>query len=139
MKGILIMKKTMRVALAGLLVVPALALGVSLATGVADTSALGLTDGINAGQGDGVGQANVDMPTLIKNVVNILLFIIGGLSVIMLIWGGIRYTTSAGNQSHVTAAKNTILYAIIGLVVAILAYAIVNWVLKIGNSGGSTI
>jgi hypothetical protein len=47
----------------------------------------------------------------------------------MLIYGGIRYTTSGGNANSVTAAKNTILYAIIGLVVAIFAYAIVNWVL----------
>jgi ABC-type Fe3+ transport system permease subunit len=53
----------------------------------------------------------------------------------MLIWGGIRYTTSAGNQNSVTAAKNTILYAIIGLVVAVFAYAIVNWVIDFGGSG----
>lgn len=62
-------------------------------------------------------------------VTNTLLFIIGAVSVIMLIWGGIRYTTSAGNSSNVTAAKNTIMYAIIGLIIAFLAYAIVNWVL----------
>lgn len=62
-------------------------------------------------------------------VVNILLFIIGAICVIMLIWGGIRYTTSAGNSANVTAAKNTIMYAIIGLVIAFLAFAIVNWVL----------
>jgi len=49
--------------------------------------------------------------------------------VIMLIWGGIRYTTSAGNSANVTAAKNTIMYAIIGLIIAFLAFAIVNWVL----------
>jgi hypothetical protein len=58
-----------------------------------------------------------------------MLYIIGAVSVIMLIYGGIRYTTSGGNANSVTAAKNTILYAIIGLVVAIFAYAIVNWVL----------
>ncbi|QWQ32311.1 hypothetical protein KOY48_00145 [Candidatus Minimicrobia naudis] len=47
----------------------------------------------------------------------------------MLIWGGIRYTTSAGDSNKVTAPKNTVLYAIVGLVVAILAYAIVNMVI----------
>jgi multisubunit Na+/H+ antiporter MnhB subunit len=46
----------------------------------------------------------------------------------MLIIGGIRYTISQGDQSQVTSAKNTILYAIIGLIVAILAYALVNFV-----------
>ena len=59
----------------------------------------------------------------------VLLFIIGAISVIMLIIGGIRYTLSGGDSGNVTAAKNTILYAIIGLVVAFLAFAIVNWVL----------
>lgn len=63
-------------------------------------------------------------------VVNALLYLIGAISVIMLIYGGIRYTISGGNSANVTAAKNTILYAIIGLIVAILAYAIVNFVLK---------
>lgn len=62
-------------------------------------------------------------------IVNILLFIIGAICVIMLIWGGIRYTTSGGQAASVTAAKNTIMYAIIGLVIAFLAFAIVNWVL----------
>jgi hypothetical protein len=47
----------------------------------------------------------------------------------MLIVGGIRYTMSAGNEKSVGAAKNTILYAIIGVVVAVLAYAIVNFVI----------
>ncbi len=72
----------------------------------------------------------------IKNIVNTLLFIIGALAVIMLIIGGIRYTTSAGNSSQTTAAKNTILYAIVGLVLAIFAYAIVNFLidrLQLGN------
>ena len=57
------------------------------------------------------------------------------LSVIMLIWGGIRYTTSAGDSNKVTAAKNTVLYAIVGLVIAILAYAIVNMVIGKFTSG----
>ncbi len=72
-----------------------------------------------------------DATNLIEVLVNTLLFLIGTLSVVMLIWGGIRYTTSAGNAASVTAAKNTIMYAIIGLVIAFLAYAIVFWVLGI--------
>jgi hypothetical protein len=67
--------------------------------------------------------------SIFTTVVNVMLFIIGAISVIMLIFGGIRYTTSAGNAAAVTAAKNTIMYAIIGLVVAFLAFAVVNWVL----------
>ena len=67
--------------------------------------------------------------SIFTTVVNVMLFLIGAISVIMLIYGGIRYTTSGGNSAGVTAAKNTILYAIIGLIVAFLAYAVVNWVL----------
>ena len=65
----------------------------------------------------------------IKTVVNVLLFILGVIAVIMIIIGGIRYTTSNGDQANVKAAKDIILYAVVGLVVAILAYAIVNFVL----------
>jgi hypothetical protein len=61
-------------------------------------------------------------------ITNILLFIIGAIAVVMLIIGGIRYVVSSGDQNAVTSAKNTILYAIIGIVVAFLAYAAVNFV-----------
>jgi hypothetical protein len=67
--------------------------------------------------------------SIFTTVVNVLLFLIGAISVIMLIIGGIRYTISGGDSGNVTAAKNTIMYALIGLVVAFLAFAIVNWVL----------
>jgi len=89
-----------------------------------------IQEGINSAQGEGVpeelfGGEN----SIFTTIVNVLLFIIGAICVIMLIWGGIRYTTSAGNAASVTAAKNTIMYAIIGLVIAFLAFALVNWVL----------
>ena len=62
-------------------------------------------------------------------IINILLWAIGIVSVIMLIIGGFRYATSNGDSNQVTAAKNTIMYAVIGLVIAMFAYAIVNFVL----------
>lgn len=65
---------------------------------------------------------------VIKQVINVLLFIIGSLSVIMIIFGGIKYVISNGDSSQITSAKNTIMYAVIGLIVALLAYAIVNFV-----------
>jgi hypothetical protein len=71
-------------------------------------------------------------PTLsdqIEIVVNILLFLLGAVAVVMIVIGGIRFATANGDQSAVTSARNTILYAVIGLVVAIMAYAIVNFVL----------
>ena len=75
---------------------------------------------------------------IFTQVTNILLFLIGVLSVIMLIFGGLRYVISGGNSKSVESAKNTILYAIVGLVVAILAYAIVNFVVGTFVSGGSS-
>ncbi len=61
-------------------------------------------------------------------VMQVVLTILGGVAVIMIIVGGIRYTTSLGDPAAVTSAKNTILYAVIGLVVAILAGTIVTLV-----------
>jgi hypothetical protein len=63
-----------------------------------------------------------------KSITNIMLFLVGIISVIMLIIGGIRYVVSGGDQNAVQGAKNTILYAIIGIVVAFLAFAAVRFV-----------
>ncbi len=69
------------------------------------------------------------MSSFVKTIVNVLLTILGSIAVIMIVIGGIRYTVSNGDTSAVTGAKNTILYAVIGLIVAIMAYAIVNFVI----------
>jgi len=66
---------------------------------------------------------------IFTTISNIMMFIIGALSVLMLIIGGLRYVISGGDASAVTKAKNTILYAIVGLIVALLAYAAINFVL----------
>jgi len=66
--------------------------------------------------------------SIFERVANTLLFLVGAISVIMLIIGGIRYVVSAGDQNAVTGAKNTILYAIVGIVIAFLAFAAVNFV-----------
>lgn len=104
---------------------------------VASVAAEGALDGVCANnQNTGVCQENANAENkntnnLVGDLVNVLLFVIGALSVIMIIIGGILYVTSGGNSSSVTKAKNTILYAIVGLVVSLLAYAIVNWVVKL--------
>lgn len=60
---------------------------------------------------------------------NAMLFLVGALSVIMLIIGGLRYVISGGNTSAITGAKNTVLYAIVGLIVALVSYSVINFVL----------
>jgi hypothetical protein len=69
------------------------------------------------------------LPTIMKDVINIISWIVGIVSVIMIIYGGFKYITSSGNDANVTSAKNTILYAIIGLVIVALAQIIVRFVL----------
>lgn len=95
-----------------------------------------IKEGIDAVATDDLKNKTISSPGgLIATIGNILLWLVGILSVIFLIWGGIRYITSAGDANKVTAAKNTIVYAIVGLVVAIFAYALVNFV--IANVGGN--
>lgn len=86
-------------------------------------------DGADAARGDGMPAELIGENGIFTQVTNTVLFAVGIISVIMLIWGGIRYITSGGDSKKVTDAKNTILYAIIGLIIAILAYAIVNFII----------
>jgi hypothetical protein len=74
---------------------------------------------------------------IFQTISNILIFLIGAIAVIMLIYGGLQYVISSGDSKRVESAKNTILYAIIGIVVAILAYAIVGFVTGALSPGGS--
>jgi len=84
-----------------------------------------------ANNNDGVARVN----HILKHIVNLLSAVVGVVAVIMIIFGGFRYITSGGNDTSVTGAKNTILYAIIGLIVVALAQVIVRFVLdKIVNS-----
>ena len=63
----------------------------------------------------------------VQTVVNFILFLLGIVAVIMIIYGGFRYVASGGDPTGTQNAKNTILYAVIGLIVAMLSYAIVNF------------
>ena len=77
----------------------------------------------------GVEDGN-DLMTMLNKIINVALAVIGFVAVVMIILGGVQYTTSAGDSGRVKKAKDTIMYGIIGLVVALLAYAIVNFVLS---------
>lgn len=115
---------------------PALVLGLSFLTPALAAPSAGAVDyGIKAGT---AASKTEEMPEslfgedgsegIFKKVVNIMLFVIGAVAVIMLIYGGVKYVTSGGAQDKVAEAKNTILYAIVGIVVALLAFAVVNFV-----------
>lgn len=105
---------------------------------LASAESLSTQGGANAAKG-------IEQPTnltgtagVFSTVTNVLLFIIGGVAVIMIIVGGLRYITSGGNSANVTAAKNTILYALVGVIVAILAFAAVNFVIGSFTTSGGT-
>ncbi|HET7672946.1 MAG TPA: pilin [Candidatus Saccharimonadales bacterium] len=67
---------------------------------------------------------------LIATIVNLFSVVVGVVAVIMIIVGGFRYVTSGGDSGNVSSAKNTILYAIVGLVIVALAQFIVKFVLS---------
>ena len=66
----------------------------------------------------------------INTIVNVVLGVLGLLAVIVIIYGGFMFTTATGDASKVKKAKDTIMYGVIGLVIALLAYAIVNFVVS---------
>lgn len=102
--------------------------GATCAPSPAGASNLTLSGGITDAKTDDM--AGGDLTTIIGNIVKIFMYAVGAVSVIMMIFGGFQYVTSSGDQAKVTKAKNTILYGIVGLAIAILASAIINFVIN---------
>jgi hypothetical protein len=73
---------------------------------------------------------SADLNSTIRTIINGITFVVGLIAVIMIIIGGIFYAISAGDPGKVKKAKDTIMYGIIGLIVALLAFAIINFVLQ---------
>ncbi len=99
----------------------------------------GAQGGVEAARGEGVptNLATGD-GSIVQRAVNFMLYLVGVISVIMLIFGGFRYVISGGQKEAVTSAKNTILYAVVGLLVALFAYAIIRFVINTVIGAGST-
>lgn len=104
--------------------------GAALTLSAGRVMAFSVRDGAEAARAKDMPSELVGERGVFTNISNTILYIVGIISVIMLILGGIKYVLSGGDSKKVTDAKNTILYAIIGLVIAILAFAIVNFVLN---------
>ena len=77
----------------------------------------------------GCGGGGDELPNVIVNILNVVIGISGLVCVAFIIMGGIQYMTSTGDSAKTKQAKNTILYAVIGLIVCALAFAIVNFVI----------
>ena len=93
-------------------------------------SALSVQEGANAARAEGMPTELIGDNGVFSRLTNTILLIVGLISVIMLVYGGLRYILSGGDSKKVTDAKNTILYAIIGLIISLLAFAIVHFVLN---------
>jgi len=76
------------------------------------------------------GNSEKNANNMVTDLTNLLLYILGTIAVISIIIGGIRYATSDGDSAKLKSARDTILYAVVGLIVAILAWSIVNFVIK---------
>ena len=101
------------------------------------TDGLSLSNGVNcAAPAETQSKTLFGKGGLFQTIASLLIFIVGAVAVIMLIIGGLRYVLSAGEAKNVTAAKDTILYAIIGIVVALLSFALVQFV--VGSLDKST-
>ncbi len=70
------------------------------------------------------------LPELINNVIKGLLGVVGAISLLMIVIGGILWMTSGGNSDRIKRGKDTLVWAVIGLVVVFLSYAIINFVFQ---------
>ena len=104
-------------------------IGVFVLLSATSVSAMTLQEGAEAARCDQCPKDLFGNAGVFKQITNTVLYIVGIIAVVMLIVGGIKYLLSGGDAKKVTDAKNTVLYAIIGLVIAFLAYAIVNFVI----------
>ena len=97
----------------------------------------GVQGGMEAARGDNLPTDIFADGGLFTTIVNTMLFIVGAVAVVMIIFGGFRYIISGGKADSITAAKNTIMYAVIGIIVALLSYAILDFVVGTFANGGS--
>lgn len=77
----------------------------------------------------GCGGSGDDLPNVIINILNAIIGVVGIISVIWIIIGGVNYMTSSGDANKTKKARDTILYACIGLIICVLSFAIVNFVI----------
>lgn len=106
-------------------------------TGLVATTSAGAVNVIDQSCPDGATakicdtkKDNIENNNFIQNLVNTLLYLLGAAAVIVIIIGGLTYTTANGDANRTKQAKNIIFYAVVGLVLAIMAWGIVNFVAR---------
>lgn len=113
-----------------LLAVPVLAPAVAYADITSDLCSGSSFDTSGNGTCNQDSNNGAGIDTILKKVIQIFSIIVGFVAVVMIIVGGIKYITSGGNDSSVAGAKNTIIYAVIGLIIVALSQVLVHYVLN---------
>lgn len=118
---------------------PAL-VAIPVATGIANAD---IVTSLCTGTNDAAGEAGTacdkggngadpskGLGPLAAKVVNFFTIVVGAIAIIMVIFGGFRYITSGGDSGKVGSAKNTLIYAIVGLIIVALAQILVHFVIN---------
>lgn len=106
-------------------------LNLKAATAV-DQACKGLTE-LNSSNNCSSGSSS-SVDNLVKNVTNLISYIVGAVAVIVIIFAGFRFITAGGDQNTVSSARNMLLYAIVGLVIAATAQLIVHYAINTASS-----
>lgn len=129
--------KTVAVVVAALLtVVMPLAAPLSVSAASKDAACTGLGEVLGDACGTGSGEEEIN--STIVDVINILSIVVGIISVIMIIVAGIKYITASGDPGSIKSARNTIIYALVGIAIVALAQTIVKFVIaNVVNQNGA--
>lgn len=127
--------KSIKVIIVGAVLFSGVALALQPAASYAQSPIDQIQDGVDSIGGNDSG--NMSAGSAIMSIVNTLLFLVGAVAVVVAIFAGFKYVTSSGDAADVTSAKNTLMYALIGVAVALLAYAIVNFAIDMFDSNGN--
>lgn len=122
--------------------VPAL-VSTAFADNISGSLCQGVNNAANGTNDQGCGTAGnngtTDLHSVASKIVNIFSIIVGVVAVIMIIYGGFRYITSGGDSAKVGGAKNSLVYAIVGLIIVALAQLIVHYVLNTATTNTSSL
>ena len=118
------MKRVVIVSILALSLVGIALLPETASAAILDQACTGISNDVCNKKGD------TNINSLVLSVINLLLYIVAVVAVVMIIVGVMKYLTSSGDSGKVTSAKNTVVYAVVGLLVAIFSWVIVNFIVK---------
>jgi TRAP-type C4-dicarboxylate transport system permease small subunit len=104
---------------------------VGLSIAIVAASFVGFLGNSLGGQNTGTALPNINPSSATQTILNIVFGIIGSVSFLMVVYGGFRFVISRGNPDATSKARNTVIYAVIGLAVTLVAFSAVNFV--VGN------